>query len=332
MSERTTRRVAVITGGSSGIGLCTAMLFARRGYRVGLIARGEAGLAAAKARIDGAGGLSAIGVADVTDAAALERAAAKMEAELGPIDVWINNAGAGFFGTFADTTEAEFRRVVDVVFFGMVNGTRVALARMRPRRRGVIVNVGSLAGYRGAPLQTPYSSAKFAMRGFTEAIRAELIYERARVHVGIVHPPSVNTPFFSHAASRMSGGEPRPLPPVYQPEVIAEALWIAVAERRREMKVSLPTIQFAFANWLLPGMSDRVSAFFGNYTQRTRSAEVARRREPTLFAPSRKPSSIHGPFGSEAFRSTWTNLPSARPVAYGMGAVLLALLMAPRRR
>lgn len=324
-------RVVVVTGGSSGIGLCTAQVFAARGWRVGLIARGAEGLAAAMGRVRTGPGSAAYALADVADPDALEEAAAQIERELGPIEVWINNAGVGVFGTLLDVPDEDFRRVLDVTFLGTVNGTRTALRRMLPRRQGVVVNIASLAALRGAPLQSAYSAAKFAVRGFTEAVRSELIHDRAGVHLALVHPPSTNTPFFSHAASRMAGA-PRPVPPVYQPELVAEAIWRAAVERRREVKVTGSTAQLALLSGVLPGVMDRVLAWVGYPAQRTTRADVVQRRDPALFDAAQNVAGTHGPFGREAF-STTTQLWSERNRwALGLGLAAMFLATRPRRR
>ena len=228
----------VITGAGSGIGLAAALHYAAKGWSVGLIGRGEPALIEARRQVEQAGGVGHVAVADVVDSAALERAATAIEAALGPIDVWVNNAGIGFYGAFVDVPEEAFRRVVDVNLHGTVNGTRVALARMRPRNRGTIVQILSAIADRGVPLQTAYSTTKYALRGFVEALRAELIHERSGVHVTMVHPPSVNTPFYSHAGSVMDK-TPRPPPPVYQPEMLGEAIYLAGTSIANSRKISL---------------------------------------------------------------------------------------------
>jgi NAD(P)-dependent dehydrogenase (short-subunit alcohol dehydrogenase family) len=324
-------RVVVITGGSSGIGLATAQAFAQRGWRVGLIARGAEGLAAAVGRLRNGPGSAAYALADVADPDGLEEAARQLERDLGPISVWINNAGISVFGKLLDVPDEEFRRVLDVTLLGTVNGTRTALRRMLPRRQGTIVNVGSLVAFRGAPLQTAYSAAKFGVRGFTEALRSELIHDRAGVHLAIVHPPSTNTPFFSHAGARMAGS-PRPVPPVYQPELVAGAIWLAVSERRREVKVTGSTVQLALLNAALPGVMDRVLAWFGYPAQRTMRADVAQRRDPALFDAARNVSAAHGPFGSEALGNSTLMWAGRNRWAVGLGLTALFLATRPRRR
>src|SRR5665213_2098117 len=249
----TVNRVVVITGGSSGIGRCTAALFARRGWRVGLIARGAEGLAASAEDVTAAGMCAATAQADVTDSAALRQAADAIVAELGPIDVWINCAGNGVYGRFDTVPEAEFRRVTDVTYHGTVNGTRIALAQMKPRGSGRIVNVCSAIAFHGMPMMSSYSGAKAAVRAFGQAIRGELKLERSAIRVSTVFPPAVNTPFFSHAPSHM-GWPARPLRPVYQPEVVAQGIWQAVASGRPEMTISGTAAVFSLATRIAPAL------------------------------------------------------------------------------
>lgn len=268
-------KVVAITGASSGIGRATSRLFARRGWRVGLIARGEAGLDDVRRDVVTQGGTASVAAADVDDAAALERAAAQIEQELGPIDVWINDAGVGAVAAFAETTEAEFRRVTDVTYLGIVNGTRVALRRMQRRGTGTIVTIGSAVSYRAAPLMSAYSAAKYAVRGFTEAVRRELAQDRSRIHLCLVHPPAENTAFSSHAASRM----PDP-PPAYRPEVVAEAIFFAATHGRREVKVGGAAVQFALLNRVAPALADWLFGRIGQAARQTRrrGARVAQDR------------------------------------------------------
>lgn len=295
------RRVVVITGASSGIGRCTAALFARRGWDVGLIARGEAGLDAARRDVEASGARACTAAADVSDAGALERAADAIERALGPIEAWVNCAGNGVFGTFMQVTPEEFRRVTDVTYLGTVNGTRTALKRMLPRGIGTVVNLCSAVAFHGLPLLSSYSGAKCAVRGFTEALQAELAGESSRVRLAIVYPPAVNTPFFSHAASHLAR-PPRPCRPVYQPEIVADGIHLAATSRRREVKVGGITVLFALGTRLVPRVVTRLIGRLGYEGQTTDLPEAMRLRDPTLFAPSSNPSSIHGPFGREAFR------------------------------
>ncbi len=291
--------VVVITGASSGIGRCTAGLFARHGWRVGLIARGQAGLLAACGDVERHGAMAATAQADVTEPDALEAAAARIEQALGPIDVWVNCAGNGTYGRFLDTPAAEFRRVTDVTYLGTVNGTRVALQRMVPRDRGRIVNVCSAVAFHGMPLLSSYSGAKHAMRGFDQSVRAELSQDGSRVWLTTMFPPAVNTPFFDHAVSHM-GRPGRPMPPIYQPEVVAEAIHLAATTRRREMPVSFTTLLFSIGVRLVPGLVERAIRRLGYAGQLTGQAASLARHDPTLFAASDRAAPVRGAFDAQA--------------------------------
>jgi short-subunit dehydrogenase len=305
--------VVAITGGSSGIGRCTAGLFARHGWRVGLIARGEVGLQAACKDVERHGALAAMAQADVTDPVALEAAASAIEAALGAIDVWVNCAGNGTYGRFLDTSAEEFRRVTDVTYLGTANGTRVALQRMLPRDHGRIVNVCSAVAFHGMPLLSSYSGAKHAIRGFDQSIQAELSQEGSRVFLTTVFPPAVNTPFFDHAVSHM-GRMGRPMSPVYQPEIIAEAIHLAAITRRREMSVTFTTVLFSICSRLMPGLVSRAIRRLGYSGQLASHAESRARHRPTLFAASNQASPIRGGFDAQA-RSTSTQVSVLRMLA-----------------
>lgn len=292
-------QVVIITGGSSGIGRCTAVLFARRGWKVGLIARGVEGLAASRRDIEEAGSQAAIAQADVTDSKALAKAADAIVAALGPVDVWINCAGNGVYGRFGDVPEREFQRVTDVTYHGVVNGTRVALANMRPRDAGSIVNVCSAVAFHGLPLMSSYAGAKAAVRAFGQAVQGELRLERSRIRISTVFPPAVNTPFFSHAVSHM-GWPARPAWPVYQPEVIAQGIWQAVASGRREMTISGTAAAFSLATRIAPGLIAWCMSRFGIERQLTRDRDACRLQEPTLFVASQRVFDVRGPFGNGA--------------------------------
>ena len=293
------RRVVVITGASSGIGRCTAVLFGRNGWDVGLVSRGAAGLEAVRAELAGAGARAAVAVADVADGAALEGAAAALDRVLGPADVWVNCAGNGVFGPFLDVPDDEFRRVTDVTYMGTVNGTRVALRRMVPRNRGVVVNVCSAVVFGSLPCLSSYSGAKHAVRGFTDSVRHELEEAGSRVRLVSVFPPAVNTPFFSHAVSHLPR-PPRPAKPVYQPDVVADAVLLAATGRRHEIAVSGVTAAFALSSRLMPGLVRWAIGRLGSGGQMTDSAEAARLHVPTLAGPSAAASGAYGPFSAEA--------------------------------
>jgi NAD(P)-dependent dehydrogenase (short-subunit alcohol dehydrogenase family) len=262
-------QVVVVTGASAGVGRATVRTFAARGARIGLIARGAAGLAAAAEEVTRAGGVPLVLPADVSDPAQVEVAADRAEAELGPIEVWVNNAFTGVFAPFAEVTAEEFRRTTDVTYHGTVNGTRAALARMRPRDRGVIVQAGSALAYRGIPLQSAYCGAKHAIQGFTESLRTELRHDGSAVHVTMVQLPALNTPQFDWVRSRLPY-RPQPVPPIYQPEVAAAAIVHAADHpRRRERWVGVSTAATLLAQKVAPGLLDRYLARTGFGAQQT---------------------------------------------------------------
>ena len=299
LPAKTGAPVVVITGASSGMGRCTAGLFGSRGWPVGLIARGQAGLQAACDDVQRHGAMAAMAQADVTEPHALEAAAASIEHALGPIDVWVNCAGNATYGRFLDTLAEEFRRVTDVTYLGTVNGTRVALRRMLPRDEGCIVNVCSAIAFHGMPLLSAYSGAKHAMRGFDQSIRAELVEDGSQVHLPTLFPPAVNTPFVDHAISHM-GQLGRPMSPVYQPEINAEAIHHAVITGRRELPVTFSTILFSIGTRLLPGLVSRAISHLGYRGQLTEQAASLERHDPTLFAPSDAASPVRGAFDAQA--------------------------------
>jgi NAD(P)-dependent dehydrogenase (short-subunit alcohol dehydrogenase family) len=252
-------RVVVITGASAGVGRATAVAFARRGASVALLARGTAGLKAASEDVSSQGGLALALECDVADAEAVEGAAARIEAELGEIDVWVNNAMASVFSPVEITTAEEFKRVTEVTYLGTVHGTMAALRRMRPRDRGTIVQVGSALAYRSIPLQAPYCAAKHAVVGFTDSLRSELIHQGSSVWLTAVHLPALNTPQFGWVKSRLPR-KPQPVPPIYQPEVAADAIVWSSERRRREVFVGLPTFKAIMGQKVAPGYLDRLLA------------------------------------------------------------------------
>jgi len=292
-------RVVVITGGSSGIGRCTARLFAQHGWKVGLIARGTAGLAATAQDVRKTGATVAAAAADVTDSAALEQACDTITAALGPIDTWINAAGNGVYGKLLDVPEEEFRRVTDVTYMGTVNGTRTALRRMVPRDRGTIINVCSGVAFHGLPFMTSYAGAKAAVRGFGQSVRIELRQANSQVQVSTVFPPAVNTPFFSHSPSYM-GFPSRPVPPVYQPEVVAQALYLVATGRYREMTISSVVLAFSLVSRLSPGLAAWLMEQLRLDAMLSRDPAAVEAEEHTLFAPAKRVFGVHGPFGDRA--------------------------------
>jgi NAD(P)-dependent dehydrogenase (short-subunit alcohol dehydrogenase family) len=256
------REVVVITGASAGVGRATARAFAKRGAKIGLIARGRAGLAAAKREVEAAGGKAIVLPLDVSDHDAVERAAEEVERALGPIDIWVNNAMLSVFSPIIEMDPAEFRRVTDVTYLSYVWGTLAALRRMRKRDRGTIVQVGSALAYRGIPLQSAYCAAKHAVQGFHDSLRSELIHDKSNVRVVMVQLPALNTPQFRWVKSRLPR-KSQPVPPIFQPEVAAEAIVWAAHSDRREINVAWPTTKAVIGNNLVPGYADRVLAHDG---------------------------------------------------------------------
>ncbi len=226
------RPIAVVTGASAGVGRATAVALARRGYDVGLLARGEAGLAAAAEDVEAAGGRALTVPTDVAVWAEVDEAAARVEHELGEIDVWVNNAMTTVFAPLTDTDPSDFKRATEVTYLGQVHGTMAALRRMRPRDRGRVVDVGSALAYVGIPLQAAYCGSKFACRGFFESVRAELIADGSNVTISMVHLPAVNTPQFSWCKTALPD-HPQPVPPIYQPEAAAARIVDVVFDARR---------------------------------------------------------------------------------------------------
>lgn len=303
--QPTARRVVVVTGASAGIGRATARAFAAQGARVGLIARGAAGLDAARREIAAAGGQALAIPADVADAEAVAAAAARIEQELGPIAVWVNNAMVSVFSPVKEMTAEEFRRVTEVTYLGVVNGTLAALRSMLPRDRGVIVQVGSALAYRGIPLQAAYCGAKHAIQGFNESLRCELLHDQSNVRVTMVQLPALNTPQFAWVKARLPG-EPQPVPPIFQPEVAAAAIVWAADHDRREVQVGLPTTLAILGNSIAPGLLDRYlarTAYAGQQTGRP----VAADRPHNLWQPVDDDTDFgaHGSFDDQASPRSW---------------------------
>ncbi len=312
MTERngraTKREVVVVTGASAGVGRAIACEFASHGAAVGLLARGRDGLDGARRDVERAGGRALVVPTDVSDEAQVERAAALVEERLGPIDIWVNNAMVSVLSPVSEMTAADFRRVTDVTYLGYVFGTMSALRRMVPRDRGVVVQIGSALAYRAIPLQSAYCAAKHAVQGFTESLRCELIHEHSRVRLTTVQLPAVNTPQFSWIKSRMPH-HPQPVPPIYQPEVIARAVYWAAHHRRREFSVGYPTVRAILGDKFIPGLLDYYLAWVGYDAQQT-SEPVDPDRPNNLYEPLPGDHGAHGRFDQGAITvslQSWAN-------------------------
>lgn len=256
MATDTTPNVVVITGASAGVGRATARAFAERGAQIGLLARGTEGLESTRREIEQVGGDALSVQTDVADPEAIDAAAEQVESAFGSIDVWINNAMTAVFSPVAEMTAEEYRRVTEVTYLGYVHGTQAALDRMRSRDRGTIVQVGSALAYRGIPLQSAYCAGKHAVQGFTESLRAELIHEDSNVQLTMVQLPALNTPQFDWVKSRLPH-PPQPVPPIYQPDVAANAITWAVDHDRNELWVGTPTYKSIIGNRLIPRRLDK---------------------------------------------------------------------------
>src|SRR5438093_5079943 len=295
----------VITGASAGVGRATARAFARRyggDAAIGLVARGVDGLEAARREVEQEGGRALVLPVDVADAAQIDAAAQRVERELGPIDVWINNAMVSVFSPVKELQPDEVKRVTEVTYLGVVYGTLAALERMLPRDRGTIVQVGSALAYRGIPLQATYCGAKHAIQGFCESLRTELLHRHSEVELTVVHLPGLNTTQFSWARAR-TRGQPRPVAPVYQPEIAARAIVWAAHHRRRELWVGFPTAYTIVGNRIAPWFADRYLARTAVKGQQT-DQPLDPGRPDYLDAPldDGVDHGAHGPFGDEAKR------------------------------
>src|SRR6184192_2204930 len=318
----------VITGASAGVGRATARAFARRyggDAAIGLVARGVDGLEAARREVEQEGGRALVLPVDVAEAAQIDAAAARIERDLGPIDVWINNAMVSVFSPVKELQPEEVRRVTEVTYLGVVYGTLAALKRMLPRDRGSIVQVGSALAYRGIPRQAAYCGAKHAIQGFTESLRCELLHDGSAVHVAMVQLPAMNTPQFDWVKSRMPR-KPQPVPPIYAPEVAADAIVWAARHRRREISVGASTVAAIWGNKVASALGDRYLAKTGYDSQQADEPDDPDSPD-NLWAPVAGDHGADGRFGDRAAHrspQTWINerLPTAAMIV-AAGAALL---------
>jgi NAD(P)-dependent dehydrogenase (short-subunit alcohol dehydrogenase family) len=322
--------VVVITGASAGVGRATARAFGKRSARVGLIARGKDGLEAAKREIESYGGEAIVLPADVGDENAVEQAASEVESAFGPIDIWINNAMLSVFSPIMEMTADDYRRVTNVTYLGYVWGTMAALRRMKPRDRGVIVQVGSALAYRGIPLQSAYCAAKHAVQGFHDSLLTELIHDGSNVRVVMVQMPALNTPQFRWVKSRLPR-KAQPVPPIFQPEVAAEAIVWAAYSGRREVNVGWPTTKAIVGNNLVPGVADHYLARNGYEAQMVDEPEDPNRPN-NLLSPLPGDHGAHGVFDDRSTNcSIELELNKRRGWIIAGAALLLAGVIASRR-
>lgn len=321
----------VVTGASAGLGRAIALAFARRGCRVGLIARDRQRLEQAADEVRAAGGRALTLALDVADAAAVDTAGGRVEAEFGPIDIWVNSAMATVYSRVADMSADEFRRVTEVTYLGYVHGTLAALKRMRRRDRGAIIQIGSSLAYRSIPLQSAYCGAKAAIRGFTDSLRCELIHDGSAIRLSMVQMPAINTPQFDWARNRMEY-RPRPVAPILQPEPAAEAVVRAAATAPRELWVDSSTVKTILGAMVAPALLDRILA--------TRAWEGELDDQPerpgrpdNLFQTVPGPWGAHGRFDGEAktdARSFAEGTLRLAAGAFALGIAALSLAAAAR--
>src|SRR5438132_6095418 len=300
--------VVVITGAAAGVGRATRRNFARHGARIALLARGTDGLEAAQREVQELGGTAIVSPVDVANPEQVEAAAARVEIDLGKIDIWINNAMASVFSPIKEMTPEEFRRVTEVTYLGCVYGTLAALKRMLPRDRGMIVQVGSALAYRGIPLQAAYCAAKHAVQGFCDSLRCELLHDKSGVRLTMVQLPALNTPQFGWVKSRLPR-RAQPVPPIFQPEVAAEAIYFAAHNPRREFYVGFPSVKAILVNKIAPGLLDHYLARTGYDSQQHDGPEDPNRPD-NLWRPVPGDHGAHGAFDARAHSwSTqwWTN-------------------------
>ncbi|MFM0053213.1 SDR family oxidoreductase [Caballeronia grimmiae] len=329
-----TRKIAVITGAGAGVGRAAADEFARNGYDVALLSRDPDRLARAAAQIGAYFGVRALAIpTDVADARAVDAAASQVEDTLGPIDVWVNVAMATAFAPVSALTVDEVERGTRVTYLGQVHGMMSALSRMRTRSRGTIVNVGSALAYRSVPLQSIYCGAKFAIRGFTDSLRSEIIHDKLKIHLTMVELPAMNTPQFDWAMNKM-GKRARPVAPIFQPEVAARAIFFAATHRRREVWLGFSTVKAILANLIAPALIDRYLARAGYVGQLT-DEPLERNGAGNLFDPVPGDFGAHGRFDDEARRHSWEMFTDRHRSLFwglaGIGAVGLLRLVAKRR-
>ncbi len=320
--------VVVVTGASAGVGRAVVRRFAQERSRIVLVARGIEGLEGARDDVEKLGGQAIICRGDIADPETSARAAREAEENFGPIDVWVNNATTSVFSPIKEMTPDEFKRVTEVTYLGFVYGTMAALRRMLPRDRGTIVQVGSALAYRSIPLQSAYCASKHAIQGFTESLRSELIHDDSNVRVTMVNLPGVNTPQFSWNKSRLPR-HPMPAPPIYQPEIMAEAIHYAAHADRRDMVIGYPALVAIYGNKAFPGVGDWYLGETGYESQMT-DQPVDPERPNNLWDPVEGDRGSHGIFDDQAHSfspQAWANMHPALTLLAGAGLAASAGLL-----
>ncbi|HEY1261962.1 MAG TPA: SDR family oxidoreductase [Terriglobales bacterium] len=320
-----TKETVIVTGASAGLGRAIAAKFGRHGANVGLLARGHDGLEAARQEIEALGGQAIVLPADVSDAAAVEAAAAQVEEKFGPIDIWVNNAMASVFSPVKEMKPEEYKRVTEVTYLGVVYGTLAALKRMLPRDRGTIVQVGSALAYRSIPLQSAYCAAKHAIAGFTDSLRCELVHDGSAVRVTMVNMPALNTPQFDWVKSRLAH-RAQPVPPIFEPEVGARAVYWAAHHDRRQVFVGGSTVAAIAGQKLAPGLLDKYLGETGYHSQQTSEPEDPNRPN-NLWQPLPGDHGARGRFSARSHERSYElwGETHRRWVLAGLGALVAGI-------
>ena len=316
----------VITGASAGVGRATARKFARSGAQIALLARGRDGLEATRKEVEALGAKVLVALVDIADAGQIEAAAERIEAELGQIDIWINNAMTSVFSPVKQMTPAEFKRVTEVTYLGYVYGTLAALKRMLPRDHGVIIQVGSALAYRGIPLQSAYCAAKHAIQGFCDSLRCELLHDKSSVQLCMIQMSALNTPQFGWVKNRLPR-KAQPVPPIFQPEVAAEAIYFAAHHPRRELYVGMPATVAIILNKIMPGLLDHVLAHRGFDSQQYDGLEDPD-RPSNLWQPVPGDHGGHGDFDlrAKSWSMQWWLNRHRGWIGLGLAALLLVII------
>ncbi len=317
-------KIAVITGAGAGVGHAVAQRFAQEGFDVALLSRGEERLEVLAGEVRALGRRALPISTDVADSDQVDSAAERVEKELGPIDVWVNVAMATVFAPVSLLSPREVKRATEVTYLGQVHGMMAALRHMRTRKRGTIINVGSALAYRSVPLQSAYCGAKAAIRGFTDSLRSELIHDGLDIQLTMVHLPAVNTPQFDWALNKM-GRKAKPVAPIFQPEVVARAIYFAATHRRREIWVGFPTVKAIVANRIAPGLLDLYLAKTG-YSGQLSKEPLPLDAPSNLYEPAQGHATAHGRFDSEARTSSWEMFTDRHRSAAIAGAAVLGLV------